>query len=112
MRSPRNLADALDEEATQPPEIVYGKDVALDTAGYHNAEAAGEELDKAGETEARESSRPFPSSSCSPPSTSHFPLSESEQHSYVRGGSAPPDVQVTIPGAGELSASPPDHTCE
>ncbi|KAG8914982.1 hypothetical protein FRC00_009033, partial [Tulasnella sp. 408] len=110
----KEAADALDEEAAQPPEVVYGKDVALDMAGYHNAEAAGEESDEAGQVtpEAGESSRPFPSSSSSPPSTSHLPLPGSEQHSYVRGGSAPPDVQVTIPGAGELSTSPPDYTWE
>ncbi|KAG8965035.1 hypothetical protein FRC00_012934 [Tulasnella sp. 408] len=107
-------ADALDEEAAQPPEVVYGKDVALDMAGYHNAKAAGEESDEAGQVtpEAGESSRPFPSSSCSPSSTPHLPLPESEQHSYVRGGLAPPEVQVTIPGAGELSTSPPDYTWE
>ncbi|KAG8926177.1 hypothetical protein FRC01_009244, partial [Tulasnella sp. 417] len=108
----KDAADALDEEAAQPPEIVYGKDVALDMAGYHNAEVAGEEdSDDAGKTTP---GRPFPSSSSSPPSTSHLPLPEgsSTHHSYVRGGSAPPDVQVTIPSAGDLSTSPPDYTWE
>ncbi|KIO17370.1 hypothetical protein M407DRAFT_32966 [Tulasnella calospora MUT 4182] len=85
-------------------------------AGYQNAEAVGEEeSDEAGKTVATPEppSRPFPSaSSSSPPSTSHLPLPESKA-SYVRGGSALPDVQVTIPkNAGDLSTSPPDYTWE
>ncbi|KAG8973032.1 hypothetical protein FRC05_009147, partial [Tulasnella sp. 425] len=115
----KDAAEALDEEAAQPPEIVYGKDVALNMAGYHNAEATGDDSDEAGKTPDhglsapqpdRESSQPFPSSS-SPPSTSHLPLLESKQP-YVRGASAPPDLQVTIPNTGDLSTSPPDYTWE
>ncbi|KAG8930171.1 hypothetical protein FRC01_003178 [Tulasnella sp. 417] len=34
--------DALDGEAAQPQEIVYGKDVALDMTGHHSAEGVGE----------------------------------------------------------------------
>ncbi|KAG8973029.1 hypothetical protein FRC05_009144 [Tulasnella sp. 425] len=83
----KHAAEALDEEAVQPPEVVYGKDVALDMAGYHNAEATGDELDEVGKTPdqglsspqpGRESSRPLPSSS-SPPSISHLPLLDSKR---------------------------------
>ncbi|KAG9042420.1 hypothetical protein FS837_010896 [Tulasnella sp. UAMH 9824] len=44
----KEATDALDEKAAQVLEVVYGKDVALDMAGSHNAEAAGEESDEAG----------------------------------------------------------------
>ncbi|KAG8973028.1 hypothetical protein FRC05_009143 [Tulasnella sp. 425] len=44
----KEAAEALDEEAAQPPEVVYRKDVALVRTGYHNTEASGEESDEVG----------------------------------------------------------------
>ncbi|KAG8972779.1 hypothetical protein FRB90_010147, partial [Tulasnella sp. 427] len=113
------LEKEADAEAAQPPEILYGKDVALDMAGYHHAEVAGEESESPSEFPstpkgAGGNSQPFPSTSStpSPPSTPHHLAKPGA--GYVRGGSAPPDVQVsTVPGTEVgLSTYPPDYTWE
>ncbi|KIO29768.1 hypothetical protein M407DRAFT_226673 [Tulasnella calospora MUT 4182] len=81
---------------------------SLDMTGYHNAEAVGEEADEGGSALEL---RPFPSSSSSPPSTSHLPLPEG-QHSSIRGVSAPLDVQATILTMEDSWTSPLDYTWE